>query len=121
MTLLVNMGSIFLDPLGKVFPDLVDVMGNIEFLVPKLHLQAHKDDCQYQYSLNYAPNVGRTHAKGIESGWASHNEEDGSTKEMNHGHRHNTLDVTSEDWNWKKVQGMRKFLYIGDIVFSLDD
>lgn len=88
------------------FPDLVDVVSQIVFLVPKLHLQAHKDDCQYRYSLNYAKNVGRNHGEGIESGWAARNEEGGSTSEMNGGHRHNTLDDTSGDWNWKKTVRM---------------
>ena len=90
----------------KNFPDLADVVGRIEFLVPKLHLQAHKDDCQYRYSLNFTKNVGRTHGEGIETGWVARNEEGGSTKEMNHGHRHNTLDDHSGDWNWTKVQCM---------------
>ena len=72
---------------AKNFPDLVDVVSQIEFLVPKLHLHGHKDDCQYCYSLNFTDNAGRTHGEGIETGWAVRNEEGGSTKETNHGHR----------------------------------
>ena len=34
----------------KNFPDLTDGIGRIEFLVLKLHLQAHKDNWQYWYS-----------------------------------------------------------------------
>ena len=97
---------------AKNFPDLVEIVSRIEFLVPKLHLQGHKDDCQYRYSLNFADNAGRNHGEGIETGWAARNEEGGSTKEMNHGHRHDTLDDHSGDWNWKKVQRMCKFMFL---------
>jgi hypothetical protein len=70
----------------KYFADLVDIIGCIQFLVPKLHLQTYKDYCQYLYSLNFAPNVGWTHGEGIKMGWAAQNKEGGSTKEMNHSH-----------------------------------
>ncbi|TDL17558.1 hypothetical protein BD410DRAFT_843487 [Rickenella mellea] len=93
------------------FPNRADIIKFVKCLVPKLHLQGHKDDCQYRYSLNYTPGVGRTHGEGIESGWAESNQAGGSTKEMNHGHWHDTLNDFHGDWNWVKMQNIGSTLY----------
>jgi len=74
--------------------------------VPSLHILGHNEDCQIRYSLAYAEGVGRTHGEGIETCWAEQNQTGGMTKEMNAGHRHDTLNDFSGDWNWQKTQQM---------------
>ena len=37
----------------------------IEFAIPKLHINGHKDSCHTQFGLNYHPGVGRTDGEGI--------------------------------------------------------
>ncbi|KAF9028382.1 hypothetical protein BDZ89DRAFT_1066203, partial [Hymenopellis radicata] len=56
-----------LSNLAEMLPALVDL---IKFLVPKMHLDGHKDNCRYRYSLNYFQGAGRTYAEGIEGSWA---------------------------------------------------
>jgi hypothetical protein len=76
----------------------------MRFWIPQVHIHNHNDDCQYRYSLSYADGVGRTHGEGIETCWAEQNQTGGMVKEMNKGHRHDTLVDFSGDWNWLKTQ-----------------
>ena len=91
------------------FSDLSDVVRNIRYWIPQLHIHGHNDDCQYRYSLSFAEGVGRTHGEGIETCWAEQNQTGGMVKEMNKGHRHDTLVDFSGDWNWLKIQQMGTF------------
>ncbi|KAJ6489120.1 hypothetical protein C8R45DRAFT_929812 [Mycena sanguinolenta] len=75
-------------------------------LVPKMHLQGHKDDCRYRWSLNWTKGMGRTDGERIEGTWAETKQAGGMTKEMNAGHRHDTLNDFFNDWNWIKVQNL---------------
>ena len=100
-----NVGKRF----DKHFSDLSDVVRNIRYWIPQLHIHGHNDDCQYQYSLSFAEGVGQTHGEGIETCWAEQNQTGGMVKEMNKGHRHDTLVNFSSDWNWLKIQQMGTF------------
>ncbi|KAF9024287.1 hypothetical protein BDZ89DRAFT_954844 [Hymenopellis radicata] len=89
--------------LAEMLPALVDL---IKFLVPKMHLDGHKDNCRYRYSLNYFQGAGRTYAEGIEGSWAESKQSGGSTRQMNHGHRHDTIIDFHNFWNWAKFERM---------------
>ncbi|KAF8527717.1 hypothetical protein JB92DRAFT_3093208 [Gautieria morchelliformis] len=93
------------------FPTLVPVVSRMTALIPKMHLAGHKLDCGYRWSLNFTYGVGRTCGELIETVWSELNQANGSVKEMNHGHRHDTLDDLYSDWNWSKVQNMSDSLY----------
>ncbi|KAF8511104.1 hypothetical protein JB92DRAFT_3118385 [Gautieria morchelliformis] len=93
------------------FPHMVPVVSRMTALIPKMHLAGHKLDCGYRWSLNFTPGVGRTCGELIETVWSELNQANGSVKEMNHGHRHDTLDDLYSDWNWSKVQNMSDSLY----------
>ncbi|KAJ8703478.1 hypothetical protein PTI98_002100 [Pleurotus ostreatus] len=90
-----------------VYPD--NVVGpcfaelSISYLVPKFHIYAHRSECQYKYSFNFTPNVGRTDGELPERGWAAMNPVSSSTKEMGPGSRRDTLDDHFGDYNWRKV------------------
>ncbi|KIJ16194.1 hypothetical protein PAXINDRAFT_75869, partial [Paxillus involutus ATCC 200175] len=92
------------------FPDMADVIKRVTLLIGKLHLVNHTEICQYWWSLNYTPCVGWTDGEHIEAGWAEQKQAGGSTKEMNHGHRHDTLSDFQNDWNWLKVQKMGEWM-----------
>ena len=93
------------------FPELAKYTDFIEFLVGKMHLQGHTYDCQFRFSHNYTEGAGRTDGEEIERFWSELIQAAGSTKQMNPGHRHDTLDDLIGDWNWVKccLQGMAPF------------
>ena len=91
------------------FPDLADVIDLMYLLVPKKHLDGHIDRCKYRFSLNYTDGVGRSHGEGIEPSWAESKQSGGSTRQMNHGHRHDTINDLHNYWNWNKLRGLGMF------------
>ncbi|KAF8584062.1 hypothetical protein K439DRAFT_1346986, partial [Ramaria rubella] len=88
------------------FPCQVDIITCLTTLIPKMHIRGHKDDCLYWFSFNSTPCVGRTHEESLETPWSENNQAGASTREMNAGHRQDTLNNLFSDWNWLKVQGM---------------
>ncbi|PPQ98101.1 hypothetical protein CVT26_003271 [Gymnopilus dilepis] len=92
------------------FPDLADVIDLMYLLVPKKHLDGHIDRCKYRFSLNYTDGVGRSHGEGIEPSWAESKQSGGSTRQMNHGHRHDTINDLHNYWNWNKLRGLGRSL-----------
>ena len=100
------------------FPELLDVVQRIKGCIPKAHLRNHKDDCQYRYSFNYTDGVGRTCGEGIEIGWVEENQTSGSTKEMNAGRRHDTLDDFNNYYNWEKVIKCRSSISLIQFTFG---
>ncbi|KIM89480.1 hypothetical protein PILCRDRAFT_47875, partial [Piloderma croceum F 1598] len=84
------------------FPDLQDIIKNLICLIPKLHMRGHKNDCQYEFSLNYTKCCGQMGGELIEGSWSEAKQAGGSTQEMNHGHCHDTLTDQQNDWNWIK-------------------
>lgn len=88
------------------FPHLAHIAERLTLLIGKMHLRGHKEDCQYRYSLNYTESCGRVSGEAIEGSWGEAKQAGGSTKEMNHGHRHDTLTDFQNDWNMKKLQDL---------------
>lgn len=96
------------------FPECWMAIENMRFHVPKLHGHGHSEDCRYQFSFDFSSNVGRTHGERIESGWAEGNLAGPSTREMNPGHRHETLSAFYNEWNYQQMiklgNGLRTLL-----------
>lgn len=92
------------------FPRLEKTIKRIRCFVPKLHGHGHSEDCRYRYSLDFAPNVGRTHGERIEGGWAEGNLAGPSTREMNPGHRHETLSAYYNESNYQQSYRMGMYL-----------
>ncbi|KAL4261314.1 CxC2-like cysteine cluster KDZ transposase-associated domain-containing protein [Pleurotus pulmonarius] len=95
-------------PSGVVDPTFHQT--SITYLIPKFHIYAHRDECQYKYSFNFTPHVGRTDGESPERGWAAMNPVSSSTKEMGPGSRRDTLDDHFGDYNWRKVISMHLLL-----------
>jgi len=85
------------------FPDFVDAVSRMRYFVPKLHAYGHTDSCRYQYALDFATGVGRTHGERIESSWAEANLSGPSTSEMNAGHRRDVLAAYYNFWNFNQL------------------
>ena len=78
----------------------------IRALVPKFHLQSHKESCHSPFSFNYAAGCARTDGEGVERNWAELNGQAASTSEMLPGHRWETLDDCCGWANWRKAMGL---------------
>ncbi|KAJ8090968.1 hypothetical protein PM082_024892 [Marasmius tenuissimus] len=76
-----------------------------------MHLDGHKLLCRKLFSLNYLKGAGRIHGEGIEQSWAESKQSGGSTRQMNHGHRHNIIIDLHNFWNWLKTESMVSYLF----------
>ena len=98
------------------FPASLETIKKITGAIPKMHVKNHVKLCQLLWAFDYILHSGSTHGEMIETGWVITNEAVGSTKEMNDGHRHDTLDNNLNYYNWKKFHwiGMfcGKFVYL---------
>ncbi|GBE89961.1 hypothetical protein SCP_1702870 [Sparassis crispa] len=88
------------------------------FLIPKFHINAHQDSCQTSFSFHNTPHVGETDDEGVERPWSDSNLYSLSTKEMGPGSRHNFLDDTFADYNWRKICGMPALPERNEQVFT---
>jgi hypothetical protein len=88
---------------AKFFPTAADLLDRMRGAIPKMHIKNHLEACQLLWAFNYLSGSGETCGEQIESGWSEGNQAAGSTKEMNEGHRHDTLDDYHGYWNWTKT------------------
>ncbi|KAL0569452.1 hypothetical protein V5O48_012511 [Marasmius crinis-equi] len=98
------------DRFNANFNDLASIIDAMYLLVPKMHLYGHKEDCRFQFALNFLLGAGRIHGEGIEPSWAETKQSGGSTRQMNHGHRHDKLNDYHNYWNWRKMEGSVEYL-----------
>jgi len=110
----------------KFFPDVADLIRRSRWSIPALHIQGHKEDCMYRYSTAYMTGVGHFHGETAEHYWPEANQLGPHVRQMNNGHRQDTLIDHHGDWNWKKTTKMgeyRELLAIWDALtgsFSVD-
>ncbi|KAL0566702.1 hypothetical protein V5O48_015298, partial [Marasmius crinis-equi] len=57
-------------------------IGHWRFVVPKLHIKGHGQDCQEEFAFHILPGAGQTDGEGIERQWASLGPIGTNTKEM---------------------------------------
>ncbi|KAG7090398.1 hypothetical protein E1B28_009517 [Marasmius oreades] len=103
-------GVYFFQRTAKQFPDMVWLIDFVRWMIPKMHLDGHNSDCRVQFSLNYLKGAARMHGEGIEQSWAESKQSGGSTRQMNHGHRHDTINDLHNFWNWRKAVNMATYL-----------
>ncbi|KAG7097693.1 hypothetical protein E1B28_005018 [Marasmius oreades] len=72
--------------------------------IPQGHIDGHNDDCKAKYHFAYTRFVAMTIRELVETPWAVEKLTGGSTRHMNDGHRHDTLDDFHGFWNWQKYQ-----------------
>jgi len=93
------------------FPALAHTIERLEGAIPSPHVHNHVTECQYKWAFKYMPHSGETYGELIETTWAEQNQSAGSTKEMNEGHRHESLDAAFNFWNWSKYIRMSKLCF----------
>ncbi|KAJ7842104.1 hypothetical protein B0H14DRAFT_3457041 [Mycena olivaceomarginata] len=93
-----------------IFPAEAQLSGEKKFvfLVPKIHLPAHIEECNINFSFNLTPSVGRTDGEAPERGWADANRLANSTSISGPGARRDTLDAHFQYSNWKKITKLDK-------------
>lgn len=84
-------------------------ISDLRVSIGKMHLKNHIQDCHWRHSLNYTLGVGRWDGEVVERWWSEANQLAGSTKQMNPGHREDTLNDHINDWNRRKMQGFGEF------------
>ncbi|KAJ7230743.1 hypothetical protein GGX14DRAFT_554223 [Mycena pura] len=80
------------------------------FMIPKMHIKAHKSLCMLLFSLDYVAGSGQTDAEGIERAWSAIGRAAASTRRCGPGARHNQLDDHWGHWNWTKLVGSAAIL-----------
>ncbi|KAF7293465.1 hypothetical protein MIND_01124200 [Mycena indigotica] len=92
-----------LDRFEEHFPQLREIISKIRGSIPKMHIHNHNQDCQLEWNLNWMLFVALTVGELIETAWAELNLTAGSTREMNDGNRHDSIDDFCGHWNWDKL------------------
>lgn len=85
------------------FENVVDLVRNTRWCIPALHIQGHKEDCLYGFGTAYMPCIGHFHGETAEHYWPEANQLGPHVRQMNSGHRQDTLIDHHGDWNWKKT------------------
>ncbi|KAF7371487.1 CxC2 domain-containing protein [Mycena venus] len=71
--------------------------------VPALHVQGHQDSCTYLFGTAYMECVGHFHGETAEHYWPEANQLGPHVRQMNLGHRQDTIINHHGDWNHKKT------------------
>ncbi|KAJ7664648.1 hypothetical protein DFH06DRAFT_1392447 [Mycena polygramma] len=87
----------------KNFPDLVPKIKPMRWGVPALHVQGHQDSCTYLFGTAYMECVGHFHGETAEQYWPEANQLGPHVRQMNNGHRQDTMITHHGDWNHKKT------------------
>ncbi|KAJ7111002.1 hypothetical protein C8R44DRAFT_633535, partial [Mycena epipterygia] len=96
--------TVFLKDRFKIsFPDLVEDIAKMRWGVPALHIQGHQEDCTYLFGTAYMECVGHFHGETAEHYWPEANQLGPIVRQMNNGHRQDTLIYNHGDWNHKKT------------------
>ncbi|KAF7331346.1 CxC2 domain-containing protein [Mycena kentingensis (nom. inval.)] len=84
------------------FPELLPLVERIRWGIPALHVQGHQESCTYMFGTSYMECVGHFHGESAEQYWPEANQLGAHSRQMNSGHRHDTLIFHHADWNRKK-------------------
>ncbi|KAE9395066.1 hypothetical protein BT96DRAFT_826785 [Gymnopus androsaceus JB14] len=71
--------------------------------IPDLHIKGHKDDCMVIFGCPYHWCVAHFHCETAEYYWVELNQVGAYTRQMNDGHRKDTIIAHHNDWNWRKT------------------
>jgi hypothetical protein len=89
------------------FADVAPLVQRMRYCIPALHIQGHREDCMYFFSAAYMEAVGHFHGETAEHYWPEANQLGPQTRQMNRGHRQDTLIDHHNHWNWKKMSSLR--------------
>lgn len=92
-------------------PGLTNIVEALQGIIGLVHIMNHVLRCMALYSAPTTPNVGHLVVDSLEQRFSETKITGGSTKHMNPGHRHDTLDDYHNYWNWVKVLGFSKAVF----------
>ncbi|KAJ7601509.1 hypothetical protein DFH06DRAFT_1352712 [Mycena polygramma] len=87
----------------KYFPDQLSSIKKMRWGVPALHVQGHQDSCTYLFGTGYMECIGHFHGETAEHYWPEANQLGPHVRQMNLGHRQDTMINHHGDWNYKKT------------------
>ncbi|KAJ7136196.1 hypothetical protein C8R46DRAFT_1322335 [Mycena filopes] len=90
----------------KQFPELLPMIKRMRWGVPALHVQGHQDSCTYLFGTAYMECVGHFHGETAEQYWPEANQLGPHVRQMNNGHRQDTMINHHGDWNHKKTMNL---------------
>jgi hypothetical protein len=85
------------------FPALVTRLKKMRWGIPALHVRGHQDSCTYLFGTAYMECVGHFHGESAEQYWPESNQLGPHVRQMNNGHRQDTMIKHHGDWNAKKA------------------
>ncbi|KAJ7924289.1 hypothetical protein B0H13DRAFT_2315685 [Mycena leptocephala] len=92
------------------FPALVPRLKKMRWGIPALHVQGHQDSCTYLFGTAYMECVGHFHGESAEQYWPESNQLGPHVRQMNNGHRQDTMIKHHGDWNAKKAASIASAL-----------
>ncbi|PPQ84361.1 hypothetical protein CVT25_013257 [Psilocybe cyanescens] len=90
----------------KNFPNEVEFVRNMKWLIPLLYVQNHQDNCTYLYSSAYQENTRNFQGESAEQPWIELNQLAPQTQQMNNSHHQDTIIDHHSHWNWAKTTNM---------------
>jgi hypothetical protein len=88
------------------FPEEAEFIQRMHWLIPLLHIQNHQDNCTYNFSCAYTEGACHFHGETAEMTWVELNQLAPQTRQMNNGHRQDTIIDHHSHWNWTKTSNM---------------
>ncbi|KAJ6467656.1 hypothetical protein C8R47DRAFT_1056068 [Mycena vitilis] len=85
------------------YKDLLPIIKRMRFSIPFLHVQGHQDGCMYRYSTAYMLATTHFHGETAEHYWPKLNQIGPQTRQMNGGHRQDTVINHHSHWNYTKM------------------
>lgn len=107
----------------EYFPEEAEFIKRTRWLIPLLHVHNHKDNCTYRFSCAYTENACHFQGETAEMTWVELNQLAPQTRQMNNGHRQDTIIDHHSHWNWMKTSNMgaptSSFLLTLLLIFGL--
>ncbi|KAJ3963950.1 hypothetical protein EV361DRAFT_956450 [Lentinula raphanica] len=88
---------------SEYLADQKSFVQKFEYGIPDLHIKGHQDDCMVRFAHNYRWCTGHFHGETAEFYWVELNQVGGYTRQMNDGHREDTITAHHHDWNHRKT------------------
>lgn len=87
-------------------PEVYAIIEKIIPALPSFHGDGHCWYCRDKFALKYTKGAGETYGEPVEHVWHVMNPVGLNTREMNPGHREDSLNGQFGEWNFQKIEAM---------------
>ncbi|KAJ7194502.1 hypothetical protein B0H12DRAFT_1039135, partial [Mycena haematopus] len=84
-------------------PDLVPIIKKIQWAVPALHINGHKESCIYLFGTCYKKCTGHFHGETAKFYWPELNQIGPQVTQMSASRRQDVISLNHNNWNYKKM------------------